>query len=136
MIGMLQAAEHSSGALVPIRDSSCSHCPRGGSVTRRTEARVRVSPQSVGVEHPGRSLLTIPPQRLRTGTPLAYNNPVPCSTQRAHATGLWAARNTAVLEDGSAKFGISCRGATCAVRIPAHLTVSVEHASVRYGLCA
>jgi hypothetical protein len=35
--------------------------PAAWVVTHKTEASVRVSPQSVGMEHPGRSCLTIAP---------------------------------------------------------------------------
>ena len=38
-------------------------------VTRKTETSVRVSPQPVGTEHPGRSCLTIPPQPAHEHTP-------------------------------------------------------------------
>jgi hypothetical protein len=60
--GRLLAAERSAEALVPFRDSTFTQSlPDAWVVTRKTEARVRVSPCSVGTKHPGRSCLTIPP---------------------------------------------------------------------------
>jgi hypothetical protein len=54
--GRLLAAEHSSGALPAFRHSLGSHCPRCVSrtsvpVTHKTEARVRILPQAVAMEH-------------------------------------------------------------------------------------
>jgi hypothetical protein len=66
--------------------------PAARVVTYKTEARVRVSAQSVGMEHPGRGCLTISPQPAHERLPLAPNRHVPCPTQRTHAIGLWVAR--------------------------------------------
>jgi hypothetical protein len=63
--GSFLAAERSSiratGWFLNSQDSTGSHHPAAWVVTRKTKARVRVSPQ-VGMEHPGRSCLTVPPQ--------------------------------------------------------------------------
>jgi hypothetical protein len=69
-------------------------------VTHKTEASVRVSPQSAGMEHPGRGCLTISPQPAHehpTSHPtLTYR--VPPSGHTPHGSG-W--------RDGSSKFGRS-----------------------------
>jgi hypothetical protein len=58
--------------------------PAAWVVTHKTKASVCVSPQSVGMEHPGRSCLTIPPQPAHEH-PTSY---VDMSHPRTHATGL------------------------------------------------
>jgi hypothetical protein len=89
-----------SGAGCWLRSTTQNCMPAVRVVTHKTEASVRVSPQSVGMEHPGRGCLTISPQPAHEHPPshptVTYR--VPPSGHTPHGFG-W--------RDGSSKFGRS-----------------------------
>jgi hypothetical protein len=78
-MGRLLAAERSSEALGPIRESSGSHCP----LHESQSAQLR----------PGALRWSIPPRKPFHHSTLPRIQPshMPCPTQRTHAIGLWVA---------------------------------------------
>jgi hypothetical protein len=96
--GRLLAAEHSSEALhARLPSHFRQSLPAARVVTHKTEASIRVSPQSVGMEHLDAAVSPSHPSP-RTSTPPSHapNRHVPCPTQRTHAIGLWVARSTSL----------------------------------------
>jgi hypothetical protein len=97
------AAEHSSDrSTARLPSHFRQSLPAVRVVTHKIEASVRVSPQSVGMEHPGRGCLTISPQPAHEhpSSHPTVTHRVPPSGHTPH--GSW-------WRDGSSKFGRSGR---------------------------